>query len=226
MSTLSLFNFNGHDVRVVVIDGAPWWVASDVCQSLGMNTRNGTGHFLSNLSEDERAIITLAQTEGNRRGNPKRAIVSESGLYKLVMRSDKPEARAFQDWVTRVVLPAIRKDGAYIMGEEKVATGEVTAEELAARVVDALGAKGIMGDVVKRLEAIGRRLALEDQKPQFFARELRAAGYAPSWLSNGDVGKALTTFCCESQGRFRFVDTPAGNLYSVAAAQALWSTHH
>jgi hypothetical protein len=50
--------------------------------------------------------------------------VSESGLYKLIMRSDKPEAKDFQDWVTRVVLPAIRKDGGYVMGEEKVATGE------------------------------------------------------------------------------------------------------
>lgn len=52
-------------------------------------------------------------------------LISESGLYKLIMRSDKPAAREFQDWVTHVVLPAIRKDGAYIMGEEKVATGEL-----------------------------------------------------------------------------------------------------
>jgi prophage antirepressor-like protein len=47
------------------------------------------------------------------------AIVSESGLYKLIMRFDKPEARSFQDWVTRDILPAIRKDGGYILGEEK-----------------------------------------------------------------------------------------------------------
>ncbi len=56
-------------------------------------------------------------------------IISEAGLYKLVMRSDKPEARAFQDWVCGVVLPAIRKDGAYIQGEEKVATGEMSEDE-------------------------------------------------------------------------------------------------
>jgi len=47
-------------------------------------------------------------------------MVSESGLYKLIMRSDKPQAKAFQDWVTRSVLPAIRKDGMYVMGEEKM----------------------------------------------------------------------------------------------------------
>ncbi|QRG05625.1 hypothetical protein EZH22_21590 [Xanthobacter dioxanivorans] len=180
MDNLSLFNFKGHDVRVVVIDDAPWWVAADALRALGLSTSSGTSHQLQHLSLCEVRHVprsTLGQIEvsfPNRGAN----CISESGLYKLVMRSDKPEARAFQDWVTRVVLPAIRKDGAYIMGEEKVATGEVTAEELAARVVDALGAKGIMGDVVKRLEAIGRRLTLEDQKPQFFAHGLKAAGYA------------------------------------------------
>ena len=51
-------------------------------------------------------------------------LVNESGFYKLVLKSRKPEARKFQDWVTGVVLPAIRKDGGYILGEEKVATGE------------------------------------------------------------------------------------------------------
>ena len=52
-------------------------------------------------------------------------IITESGLYKLVMRSDKPQAKEFQDWVTGTVLPAIRKDGAYIMGEEKVVTDTI-----------------------------------------------------------------------------------------------------
>jgi phage regulator Rha-like protein len=51
------------------------------------------------------------------RGGKPALIVSESGLYKVLMRSDKPEAKAFQDWVTRDVLPAIRKDGAYVMGD-------------------------------------------------------------------------------------------------------------
>lgn len=53
-------------------------------------------------------------------------VISESGVFKLIMRSDKPEARSFQNWVTRVVLPAIRKDGGYIAGEEKVAVGEMS----------------------------------------------------------------------------------------------------
>uniref|UniRef100_UPI0030D8A3D7 BRO-N domain-containing protein n=2 Tax=Pseudomonas sp. EA_35y_Pfl2_R5 TaxID=3088690 RepID=UPI0030D8A3D7 len=66
---------------------------------------------------------------------PSITFISESGLYKLVMRSDKPDARAFQDWVTRVVLPAIRKDGSYVLGEEKVVTGEMSDDELFAKAV-------------------------------------------------------------------------------------------
>ncbi|WP_417702493.1 Bro-N domain-containing protein [Pseudophaeobacter sp.] len=61
------------------------------------------------------------------RSTPNAAIAPpERGLYKLVMHSDKPEAKAFQDWVTREVLPAIRKDGAYVMGEEKVRSGDLS----------------------------------------------------------------------------------------------------
>lgn len=51
-------------------------------------------------------------------------------MYRLTMRSDKPNARQFQDWVTREVLPAIRKDGMYVTGEEKVRTGEMSEDEL------------------------------------------------------------------------------------------------
>lgn len=56
--------------------------------------------------------------------------ISESGLYKLIMCSNKPEAKTFQDWVTKIVIPSVRKDGGYIMGEEKVTTGEMTEDEL------------------------------------------------------------------------------------------------
>lgn len=75
--------------------------------------------------------LTLTQVQGQR-GLPVRT-VSEAGLYSMVMRSDKPEAQAFRDWVTGTVLPAIRKDGGYIKDEEKVATGDMSEDELANR---------------------------------------------------------------------------------------------
>jgi len=68
-------------------------------------------------------------------------VLSESGLYKLIMRSDKPEAKPFQDWVTREVLPAIRKDGMYVMGEEKVRAGEMTEDEFILKAMTLLKGK-------------------------------------------------------------------------------------
>lgn len=82
-------------------------------------------------------------------------VVSESGLYKLTMRSDKPGARRFQDWVTRDVLPAIRKDGAYILGEEKVATGELDEEAFVLKAIEIFQRK------IDRLSSENKQLTSE-----------------------------------------------------------------
>lgn len=120
VNTLSLFNFNGRDVRVVMIDGAPWWVAADVRRILDIAQSGRNFEF---LHPDEVRAVPRGILTG--KGSAQMLALSESGLYKFVIRSDKPEARAFQNWVTREVLPAIRKDGSYVMGEEKVRTGEM-----------------------------------------------------------------------------------------------------
>jgi prophage antirepressor-like protein len=94
----------------VVLECVPWFVAADVAHALGLDVAvRGVGHYLKRLHADER---NTGQVVDGKRGSPNKVIVSESGLYKLILRSDKPEARAFRDWVTREVLPAIRKDGA------------------------------------------------------------------------------------------------------------------
>lgn len=103
------------NVRVVTIDGKPWFVAADVCAMLGYNKVNNALHL---LDADEHKAHKLSQTTG--RPN---SIISEPGLYKLIQSSRRPEAREFDRWVRHDVLPAIRKDGMYVMGEEKVATG-------------------------------------------------------------------------------------------------------
>ena len=126
-------------VRVVTIDGNPWFVARDVCSVLydAEQVRlNGVTNNLKNIATDEKRrmwreeLIARALLAGNERGSTSLALISESGLYKLIMRSDKPQARAFQDWVTREVLPRIRKDGAYVMGEEKHGSVEDTVKAM------------------------------------------------------------------------------------------------
>ncbi|WGI74539.1 BRO family protein [Sinorhizobium meliloti] len=103
-------------------------VSADVCPSLGLqpNTRR--------LAQEELGHWTDPTPQKRRM-----SVVSESGLYKLVMRSDKPEAKDCQNWVTRVVLPAIRKDGSYIQGEEHVVSerhvaGVMSEDELLQRM--------------------------------------------------------------------------------------------
>lgn len=97
------FFFNAHEVRGLAIDGDPWFVAKDVCDVLEI--QNVT-QAVSSLDEDERSMYCIGrQGEVN--------IVSESGLYALVFKSRKPEARAFRKWVTAEVLPALRRRGSY-----------------------------------------------------------------------------------------------------------------
>lgn len=132
--------FGGHEIRTVVIDGAPWFVAADVCRALELDTSAGTYQHLRKLHDDEKRLLSAVHLPQSALGRaPTASAISESGLYRLVNRSDKAQARPFQDWVNREVLPAIRKDGSYVLGEEKVRTGEMSEDEL---IIAAMGAQG------------------------------------------------------------------------------------
>lgn len=106
MNELQIFNYGEIPVRTVLMGGEPWWVLADVCRVLGIkNSRD----VVNRLDPDEKGVGQI-DTPG---GNQNMTIINESGLYKVILRSDKPEAKAFTRWVTHEVLPAIRKTGAY-----------------------------------------------------------------------------------------------------------------
>lgn len=110
-AALSTFTREDVGLRVLVENDEPWFVAADVCSAL---TITNTSDALKGLDEDEK--MTLANPEshsGSRGGSQSFACISESGLYSLIIRSRKPEARPFRRWVTHEVLPALRKDGHY-----------------------------------------------------------------------------------------------------------------
>lgn len=115
-------------VRVVTIDGSPWFCGADALTVLYGGAR-GRAHSYDVLSPDEFLKVKRSHF-GEITGGKMMWALSESGLYKLIMRSDKPQARAFQDWVTREVLLRIRKDGAYVMGEEKHGSVEDTVKAM------------------------------------------------------------------------------------------------
>lgn len=112
-----------HLVRTVEIDGDPWWMAPDVCASLGLSN---TTMALKKLDPDEKGLKSFETPGGFQEVN----IVSEPGLYKLVGRSTKPVARRFDRWVRHDVLPAIRKTGRY------EAAAAVEAEPIPSRPFD------------------------------------------------------------------------------------------
>lgn len=104
---ITSFNFNDISFRVITKDSEPWFIVSDICAVLEINNPS---QAISYLDDDEKN--TLIINEGNR-GNPEKAIINESGLYSLILRSRKPEAKRFKKWVTSEVLPSIRKTGSY-----------------------------------------------------------------------------------------------------------------
>ena len=110
MADITPFNFGAHAVRVITRSGQPWFVASDICQALGYsNTSKAIG---DHLDADERSNELVPRTPNDSLGVPTN-LINESGLYALVLRSRKPEARKFAKWVTSEVLPSIRKTGSY-----------------------------------------------------------------------------------------------------------------
>ena len=127
------FNFNSHAVRVVLRDGAPWFVATDVCAAL--DYKNSRKAVADHLDDDERCNQPL------HRGGAQ-TLVSESGLYALVLRSRKPEARKFSKWVTSEVLPAIRKTGTYT-APYSVQPGQTLSAEQADALRNALNAHAL-----------------------------------------------------------------------------------
>lgn len=129
---LRVFDYrDGRQVRTVIKDGEPWFVAKDVCEILDIGNPSMA---LSRLDEDEKGL-SLIDTPG---GPQKMAVVNEPGLYALILTSRKPEAKAFKRWITHEVIPSIRKTGAYVArGAKRDTDNRLRELEVEARVRNA-----------------------------------------------------------------------------------------
>ena len=110
MNKFQIFDYQGKQVRTIQVDGEPWWVLKDVCDVLDLSDTNKTAE---RLDTDELTRIKIVSGGQNR----EMLCVNESGLYNVILRSDKPEAKPFRKWVTGEVLPSIRRHGAYMTPE-------------------------------------------------------------------------------------------------------------
>jgi prophage antirepressor-like protein len=105
---IQLFQFESNEIRAIRDpQGNPLFVAGDVCRVLDLQNVTAA---LNRLDDDERGLVQLTTLGGPQQT----AVVSESGLYSLILGSRKPNARDFKRWITHEVLPAIRKTGSYM----------------------------------------------------------------------------------------------------------------
>lgn len=107
MSNIRIFNYNSVEVRTIQNDGEPWFVLRDVCNVLGLGT---PARVAERLDPDEVSQTHITDSLGRQQET---TIINESGLYNVILRSDKPEAKPFRKWVTSEVLPTIRRHGMY-----------------------------------------------------------------------------------------------------------------
>ena len=161
MNELQNFIFNWQDVRIIAINDEPWFVGKDVADILGYsNSRKA----LSDHVDDEDKGVTKSDTLG---GSQNITIINESGLYSLILKSKKPEAKQFKRWVTSEVLPTIRKHGAYMTDSklEEALLNPDTLINLATQLKQEREEKA-------QLRALNSTLAVENQimqpKAQYF----------------------------------------------------------
>ena len=108
MSAIELFRYEAAEIRVVMVDGEPWFVLADLCKALGL-TRSAA-QVSERLDDGVRQPYPISDSLGRTQNA---TVVSEAGMYEVVIRSDKPEAVTFRRWITGEVLPQIRKTGSY-----------------------------------------------------------------------------------------------------------------
>ena len=125
MSDIVPFQFpaTGQTVRTVVIDGEPWWVIADACAILG---HSNPSMAAARLDPDDLSVAEVIDSMGR---TQRARVVNESGLYELIIRSDRPQAREFRRWITHEVIPAIRRTGSYSV--EPAAPRELSRREMA-----------------------------------------------------------------------------------------------
>ena len=170
MNNLQTFSFNNQLVRTVQLNNQPYWVLKDVCAVLGISNSRMTAE---RLEDDEVSQTDIIDALGRSQNT---TIITESGLYAVILRSDKPNAKEFRKWVTSEVLPAIRKTGAYLT-DEKAYDITHNPQSLADLLLQA-------GEQLKQKEII-----IQEMKPKALFADAVAA--SNSNILIGDLAKLI-----------------------------------
>nr|DAO66801.1 MAG TPA: repressor domain protein [Caudoviricetes sp.] len=177
MNELQIFkNEEFGEVRTVIVDDEPWFVAADVCRALELGNPS---QAISRLDDDEVTLTTNEGHSGKLGGPQKMNIVSEAGLYSLILKSRKPEAKRFKRWITHEVIPTIRKTGGYVNDESTfIATYLPFADE---------GTKALFAQTLGALRSANQKI--EADKPKVLFAD--AVSTSKSSILIGDLAKIL-----------------------------------
>ena len=167
MNYLQTFNFKNQPVRTVQLNNQPYWVLKDVCDVLELSNPTVVAN---RLEDDEVTKFNLGGLSGETN------IITESGLYAVILRSDKPNAKEFRKWVTSEVLPAIRKKGVYLT-DEKAYDITYNPQSLADLLLQA-------GEQLKQKEII-----IQEMKPKALFAD--AVATADTSILIGDLAKLI-----------------------------------
>lgn len=206
------FDFNGNAVRVYLDGkGDTWFAAVDVCHVLGIKN---TSDAVSSLDEDECQTIDLNKyASGVAHGDGRKInnllnVVNESGMYSLVLRSKKPEAKKFKKWITSEVLPKIRKTGKYDLDAEQDKFAAIKAHlERSTQVQNSKRANGMN----YRLGGVKEVVAWN------YTNCVEQTGYAPKdWREYGRSEGVPAKYCQSAKEVLRHMDQVAACCMSMA----------
>lgn len=171
MNSIQIFNSNEFgEIRTITKDDEPMFCLADVCKALEMSNPTMVAQ---RLDDDERTKLDLGrQGETN--------FITESGLYAVILRSDKPNAKKFRKWVTSEVLPSIRKNGGYIAGQETLSDDELLAKAL-------LVAQNKIAERDKIIEQ--KQARIEQMKPKEIFADAVSASHTSILV--GDLAKLI-----------------------------------
>lgn len=160
MSALEVFQYADREVRTLLIDGELWFVLADICAVLQIAN---VGNVSARLDEADVRPADISS------GGQVRSVttVSEAGMYEVVIRSDKPEARRFRWWVTHEVVPSIRRTGAYAAEtpEQLMARAVVQAQDIIARKDEQIAVLAPMAEAWEEIADAGTDYAVRDVAP-------------------------------------------------------------
>lgn len=194
MNELQIFTYQQNAVRTVERDGEPWFVLKDVCDVLNLTT---PARVAERLDKDEVSQTHLTDSLGRQQET---TIINESGLYSVILRSDKPEAKPFRKWVTSEVIPAIRRHGSY---SQKPLT---PAEQLLAQA-------NVLVEQERRLSALEETAEKTSRAIEMIAAP--AASTRDTWQE--ETGKAIRQMCAEYALNYH---STTGDLYKELEGRA------